>query len=293
MLSTLAIRKGANLGLQAARCVIVPSRGCAESEMLAKLKTGPSFTDAYKEDYMSTKLEPATLSERNKHWADAHDVFYGPDRDFVNYPIQRQPEIDAREYHAGLFPTTWLQALYPKLGTSGPYTVVIAGLFFMMTKEVVHLHDDFFTGITPFLLYLGATKMKFMDDAKKRIKNWRVKTYETGFGEAQATFQQLIDEAHAETAKYEAVPMIKDAKTEILDLQCELLYRLRMASLHEIIKKRLDYMVDVERTHRSFEKSNMIDWIIIEVNKSITPEIEKQNFAGCIARLHQLAPKAV
>lgn len=102
-----------------ARCVIVPSRGCAESEMLAKLRTGSSFTDEYKEDYMSTRLVPATTIESREHWKTAHDVFYGPDRDFVNYPVQKMPEIDERVYHCGLFPTTWLQALYPKLGTSG------------------------------------------------------------------------------------------------------------------------------------------------------------------------------
>jgi len=258
---------------------------------MAKIKSGPAFTDEYKEDYMSTKCDPCNAVEHVKHWKDANDVFYGPDRDFVNFPVKQIPERDTRPHHFGIVPNTWLMALYPKLGTSGFYTLLWGGTFIAFTKEWHHLDDDFSSYYGPFVCFLAATHFGLLDKAKDMVQEWRVKNYEQPYDNAQTKLQQGIDESKAEIAKYEALPIIRDAKEEILDLQCELIYRDRLANVHAIVKKRLDYMVEVEKTKNSFNKANMIDWVVREVNKNITPDIEKKNLSGCIARLAELAPK--
>ncbi|CDW60011.1 ATP synthase, subunit b [Trichuris trichiura] len=85
------------------------------------------------------------------------------------------------------------------------------------------------------------------------------------------------------------VPMIYDAKRENLALQLEADYRHRLAFAHAEVKKRLDYMADVVAVKRKYQARNMVDWIVKEVVKAITPELEKATLQQCIQRLQELS----
>lgn len=59
--------------------------------------------------------------------------------------------------------------------------------------------------------------------------------------------------------------MIAEAKRENVQLQLEAAFRKRLMQAHSEIKRRLDYMADLEDAKRRFQRRYMIDWIVDQV----------------------------
>lgn len=59
--------------------------------------------------------------------------------------------------------------------------------------------------------------------------------------------------------------MIAEAKRENVQLQLEADYRRRLTKAHAEVKRRLDYMADLEDAKRRFQRRYMIDWIVDQV----------------------------
>lgn len=53
-----------------------------------------------------------------ENWDKANAVYYGPDRDTKNFPIEKQPTGPPATRH-GFVPESWFQSLYPKTGVTG------------------------------------------------------------------------------------------------------------------------------------------------------------------------------
>ena len=49
-------------------------------------------------------------------------------------------------------------------------------------------------------------------------------------------------------------------------------YRERMAQVHDAVKRRLDYQVELVNTRKRFEQQHMVDWIVNNVVQGITPK---------------------
>merc|ERR1711976_761185 len=82
---------------------------------------------------------------------------------------------------------------------------------------------------------------------------------------------------------------IADAKKEAVGLQLEAVYRQRLSDAYSQVKKRLDYQLEVSNVVRRVEQKHMVDWIINNVKKSITPAQEDAALKKCIADLKALA----
>merc|ERR1712002_1264808 len=87
----------------------------------------------------------------------------------------------------------------------------------------------------------------------------------------------------------EAIPMLYTAKRENVGLQLEAEFRERQQKVYSEVKRRLDYQVETDNVKRRVEQAHMVNWIIDNVKKSITPETEKQNLQACLARLKSLS----
>merc|ERR1712154_727646 len=82
---------------------------------------------------------------------------------------------------------------------------------------------------------------------------------------------------------------IISAKKEAVSLQLESVYRSRLTEAHQQVKKRLDYQLETANVMRRMEQKHMVDWIISNVKKSITPAQEDAALKKCIADLKTLS----
>lgn len=57
------------------------------------------------------------------------------------------------------------------------------------------------------------------------------------------------------------------------------------------VKKRLDFQLEKVALERRFEQKHLVDWVITNVTKAITPDQEKQTLDRCIADLAAMARK--
>ena len=58
------------------------------------------------------------------------------------------------------------------------------------------------------------------------------------------------------------------------------------------VKRRLDYQVDTQNVAQGFQQKHLVNWVVDQVQKSITPQQEKDAIKQCLAELKGLAAKA-
>lgn len=60
-------------------------------------------------------------------------------------------------------------------------------------------------------------------------------------------------------------------------------FRERAAEVHSAVKRRLDYQVELINTKKRFEQDHMVNWIVNNVVKGITPK-QVRNVTNTIKR---------
>lgn len=80
-----------------------------------------------------------------------------------------------------------------------------------------------------------------------------------------------------------------DAKRENIKLQLEAEYRRRQMEAYNEVQRRLNYLVAKEEAEKQFQQKHMVDWIIENVSKSITPAQEKEALRTTLAELKKLS----
>jgi len=58
------------------------------------------------------------------------------------------------------------------------------------------------------------------------------------------------------------------------------------------VKRQLDFLTEYESTRRRFETRHMVDWVLDQVKKSITPQLEAAALQQCVVDLQTLSKKA-
>lgn len=216
--------------------------------------------------------------------------FTSDQRDLVNFPRRSRP-IEKAPVRMGIFPEEWFAAFYSKTGVTGPYMALASIGTFLASKEFFVMEHDFYVGVALALVLGGIVKNagpgitetvnKTLDEEEAMYRNIR-----------QKEIDQLKHSVAMETtAQANAVAWedIITAKKEAVGLQLESVYRSRLNDAYSQVKKRLDYQLEVANVMRRMEQKHMVDWIINNVKKSITPAQEAAALKKCIADLKALS----
>ncbi|GFU02500.1 ATP synthase subunit b, mitochondrial [Nephila pilipes] len=217
----------------------------------------------------------------------------GPERDLVNFPRQVRAEYPGKVRFAFL-PDEWFTFFYKKTGVTGPYLFGTGLLTFLLSKELYVIEHEFSTGCAIFLLVYIACK-KFGPAGRKYIEEdfaKRLDGYNKTKGDAMKDLTDSIADEQKNIWYAEGEKTLLDAKRENVQMQLETEYRKRMMHVYEQVKKRLDFQLDMYNTKRKLEQKHMVDWIVNNVVKSITPQQEKEALQKCIEDLKLMSAKA-
>ncbi|XP_015599565.1 ATP synthase subunit b, mitochondrial [Cephus cinctus] len=194
----------------------------------------------------------------------------------------------------GIIPEEWFTIFYPKTGVTGPYMFGIGLSTYLLSKEIYVLEHEYYTGVSIFIMALvvikklGPTVAAALD---KQIDKYEG-DWESSRTENMKSLEECIENEKKEQWRADGQKLLIQAKKENIVMQLEATYRERLATVYNEVKKRLDYQVNIQAVERRLAQKQMVQWIISNVLKSITPEQEKANLQQCIADLQSLAPRA-
>jgi F-type H+-transporting ATPase subunit b len=211
------------------------------------------------------------------------------ERDLVNYPARVRP-IEKAPVRCLVFPEEWFTACYSKTGVTGPYMFLVGVGTFLASKEFFMEHD-FYVGLglaavlTLVVKQVGpdwtAEVNKDLDEEESQLRSIRQNEID-----AIKNTIALEKEAQLDATAYTDIIA---AKKDAVGLQLEAGYRARLVEAHSAVKKRLDYQLETANVLRRMEQKHMVDWIISNVKKSITPAQEDAALKKCIADLKKLS----
>jgi F-type H+-transporting ATPase subunit b len=217
----------------------------------------------------------------------------GPERDLVNFPRRERPMYSPK-VHLGFLPDDWFKFFYPKTGVTGPYMFGIGLTTFLVSKEIYVMEHEYYTGISILIMIVYAAK-KFGPSVGSFIDKQvdaEVDQYKKFYDDSVNHFHDAIKAEEKEQWRAEGQTVLFDAKKENVQLQLEAAYRERLMNAYTEVKKRLDYQLEIISAQKRLQQKHMVNWIVSNVTKSITPQQEKEALQKCIADLKGLAAKA-
>lgn len=241
--------------------------------------------------HVDRKPGESDLAFQVRQWDEANALFYGPERDLKNFPVQLQQE-NAPPVKLGLFPQTWFDAFYEKTGVTGPYLFGTGLVLTALSKELWVVEHGFSEFICFWAVMVFINKKfgkKISDYLYNSAEELNTKKLVEPLARSSAQCDSQIAELKTAIEQFKAADYIYQAKMENVALQLEEEYRKRLAEAHRAIKKRLDYQVEVEAAKKRYEHKHMVDWIVNNVIKGITPQQEKDALTQCIADLKKLS----
>jgi len=214
----------------------------------------------------------------------------GPERDLVNFPRLKRPMYPGK-VRLGFIPEEWFQYFYPKTGVTGPYLFGTGLVTYLYSKEIMVMDHEFYVGLTIIMMTVftmkkfGHTIAKYLDDENDadlaRLNQGRVDAMD-GLKEAIENEARSQWQAEGQTTLFEA-------KKENVALQLETEFRRRQYQVYSEVKRRLDYQLETVNIQRRLQQKHMVDWVVNNVLKSISPQQEKDMLAKCISDLKGLA----
>jgi F-type H+-transporting ATPase subunit b len=217
-----------------------------------------------------------------------------PERDLVNFPHPYRTDYPSR-MRLGVIPDTWFKFFYEKTGETGGY-LFMGGTFIAIfsTETIVSVEGvySFRTAIWDSViltLLFGSSVSKYCYADPNTIN--------TGYDVWQARqlhgFHVVVSEEEKLQQCYSVVnDLLFVAKRENVQLQLEAEYRHRVSTIHDTVKRRLDFLAEYEATRRRFEQDHMIEWVMKQVSSSLTPQMETATLKQCVSDLKALGNKA-
>lgn len=216
-----------------------------------------------------------------------------PERDLVNFPYPARQEYPPKT-RLLMMPDSWFTPFHKVTGTSGPYLFYGGVAAFYLNKELWVFEEQGHMLIGWILLYVIAS----------RCIGYRVDNYLYGrYRERMDGFYKLIAEdlqdavafrknSAAETASFQAIKA--DFPTifkENLALQLEATYRKNVDHVATELKRRLDYLKEVEATKQRFEREQFMKGITEGVQNAIENNegnIKNKYLESCISQIQGL-----
>ncbi|CAH2211727.1 jg344 [Pararge aegeria aegeria] len=196
----------------------------------------------------------------------------------------------------GFIPEEWFLFFHPKTGVTGPYMFGIVVANYLFSKEIYVMEHEYYTALSIIpMLYLANTKLgpglaKMLDKDIDDLANSLEKRRE----DEKSVFENVIKESKTAQWRAEGQKLLMVAKKENVAMQLEAIYRERCMQLFLAVKGRMDYQVKLYRASARIQQKWMVQWIIQNVMKSITPEFEQAYLSkaiGDIATIANRAPK--
>jgi F-type H+-transporting ATPase subunit b len=227
------------------------------------------------------------------NWDAANKIYFGPERDTANFPIKKHP-MTTPPVRLGFIPESWFQAFYEKTGVTGPYMFGTGLITYVMSKEIWIIEHNF-THFLSFWLafYIIARKWgpSMAEYADKQTELVEARHWWNPLKKAKEEFETIVTEQEKAIWREDGQKYLFEAKRENVDLQLESVYRQRLAEVHQAVKKRLDYQVDILSAKRRIQQQHMVQWIVDGVMAGITPQQEKDSLNKCIQDLKSIAAK--
>ncbi|XP_076650596.1 ATP synthase subunit b, mitochondrial [Halictus rubicundus] len=208
-------------------------------------------------------------------------------------PRQKRPINPAPVRH-GFIPEEWFTFFYPKTGVSGPYIFLTGVSTYILSKEIYILDHEFYNAISLFSIIIYVSKKygpKIGQYLDKQCEEY-IAVFKTGRENELKAAEDAIKDLEKEKWRAEAQSLVFDARKQNIAMALEAIYRERLMKLYVEVKKRLDYNAQIDIVERRIAQKHMVQWILSNVLKAITPEQEKANLQQCIKDLESLAAKA-
>ncbi|XP_015190674.1 PREDICTED: ATP synthase subunit b, mitochondrial isoform X1 [Polistes dominula] len=202
--------------------------------------------------------------------------------------------IDPAPVRFGFLPDSWFTFFYPKTGVTGPYVFGVSVGTYLLSKEIYVLEHEFHNAVSFAIIWiflvkkLGPALSKYLE----KEQNKEIQVFEDQRNEEIQFAEDGIKQSKDAIWRAEGQSLLMDAKRENIKIQLEAVYRERLAHVYKEVKKRLDYNAQIQIVERRIAQKHMVQWIINNVLKAITPEQEKATLQQCIKDLEALSAKA-
>ena len=219
-----------------------------------------------------------------------------PERDLVNYPYPERHAYPPKT-RMFMFPDSWFQPFYKITGTSGFYLVLGNLTVFLLNKEILVVEENAMKVVWVICCYLLVSRAWQFRMDKYLVKKFheRVKFYQDIIAEDLKGAVEFHKKAEIESkslkAAQENFPIIFK---ENLAFQLEATYRKNVDAIATELKRRLDYLQEVEATKQRFERDILLKSISEGVMKQITTNagnIKDKYLENCIAQLNAISYK--
>jgi len=209
-----------------------------------------------------------------------------PDQVFQR-PVRQEPG----KVRMGFLPEEWFTLFYKKTGVTGPYTFGVGLATYLCSKEIYVMEHEYYSGLSLAIMIIFAVKKfgpavaAYCDKEIDKISaDWN-----QGRVDELASYENQIKSEKTEQWRADGQLMLIEAKKENVALQLEAAYRERIARVYNEVKRRLDYQVECQHVIRRVNQKHMVNWIVNNVLKSITPDQEKETLNKCILDLGAIA----
>ncbi|XP_013191024.1 ATP synthase subunit b, mitochondrial [Amyelois transitella] len=212
-------------------------------------------------------------------------------RDEQNFP--RPVRQEPGKVRLGFVPEEWFQFFHSKTGVTGPYTFGVGLTTYLFSKEIYIMEHEFYTGLSLLLMVWFATKKfgpsisAWLDKEVDDVEN----SWNEGRRDAIKNLEQAIEDEKKSQWRAEGQELLIQAKKENVLLQLEAAYRERVMHAYSEVKRRLDYQLEKATVERRIGQKHLVEWVVANVTKAITPDQEKQTLDRCIADLGAIAAR--